>query len=383
MLGVVVVAAGSGTRLGEPVPKAFVTLGDRSLLEHAVRTARSLTEEVELVAVVPAERQDEARRLLADSDAVVVAGGSTRQQSVAAGLAALSPDVDVVLVHDAARPLVPVDVFARVTGAVRRTRGGVIPVLGVVDSVKRIAPRDDAAASLETAVLGAVDRRELVSAQTPQGFPRAALDAAYATAATEHSDDAALFAAAGGAVSTVAGHDHGFKVTSPADLDRAQGIVRGSSARTGVGVDIHAFDETVPLWLGGLHWPDEPGLAGHSDGDALLHAVCDALLSAAGLGDVGSNFGIDDPHYKGAASVDFLQASLERVRAAGYRVANVSVQLVAERPRIAPRRGELEEHLSRLVDAPVSVSGTTADGIGVIGRGEGIQAVAVATLVAA
>jgi 2-C-methyl-D-erythritol 4-phosphate cytidylyltransferase/2-C-methyl-D-erythritol 2,4-cyclodiphosphate synthase len=213
--------------------------------------------------------------------------------------------------------------------------------------------------------------------QTPQGFPRDKLDAAYAAATQEWTDDAAVYAANGGTVQVVDGETRAFKITVPWDLRRAESIL-GATAniRTGVGMDVHAFDESAPLWLGGLYWPDEPGLAGHSDGDALAHAICDALLSAAGLGDLGSRFGTSDPRFAGAHAEVFIGETVALVKGAGYAVGNVSVQLVANRPRIGERRMELESHLSGLVGAPVSVSATTTDGLGAIGEGKGVFAMA-------
>ena len=203
------------------------------------------------------------------------------------------------------------------------------------------------------------------------------MDAAYAAATQEWTDDAAVYAANGGTVRVVDGETRAFKITVPWDLRRAESIL-GATAniRTGVGMDVHAFDESAPLWLGGLYWPDEPGLAGHSDGDALAHAICDALLSAAGLGDIGSRFGTSDPRFAGAHADVFLGETVALVKGAGYAVGNVSVQLVANRPRIGERRMELEAHLSGLVGAPVSVSATTTDGLGALGEGKGVFAMA-------
>jgi len=216
--------------------------------------------------------------------------------------------------------------------------------------------------------------------QTPQGFPLAALRAAYAAADREHTDDAALFEAAGHPVVVVAGSAEGFKITTEADLHRAAATLEGGAMRTGIGIDVHAFDDGAALWLGGLYWPNQPGLAGHSDGDAVIHAICDALLSAAGLGDIGGRFGSDDPRFAGARSELFLRESLEAVEGAGFEVVNVAVQVVANQPRIAQRRSEIEALLSGIVGAPVSVAGTTSDHLGFTGRGEGLSATATALL---
>jgi 2-C-methyl-D-erythritol 4-phosphate cytidylyltransferase/2-C-methyl-D-erythritol 2,4-cyclodiphosphate synthase len=233
-------------------------------------------------------------------------------------------------------------------------------------------------------MLEQVDRSQLAAIQTPQGFPFEAYRAALAAVQpeAEHTDDASVFAAAGHTVLTVAGDDRAFKVTTPWDLRRAEQLAAGDrpSVRTGIGIDVHAYDESQPLWLGGLYWPGEPGLAGHSDGDAICHAVCDALLSAAGLGDIGSRFGVADPRFADARGEVFLVATLDLVRDAGFEVVNVSVQVIAQRPRFAPRRHEVEALLSRALGAPVSVAATTSDGLGFTGRAEGVAAVATAML---
>lgn len=379
-VGIVVVAAGSGTRLGAGEPKAFVELRGIPILEHALRGVFDAIEPMQVVVVAPAAKLSAARSILsrvagaARDGRAVIAGGETRQDSVRAGLSALHPEVEVVLVHDAARALTPSTLLDRVVGAVRVSGAGVVPALPVSDTIKRV----DGALVRET-----VDRSALVHVQTPQGFPRAELDLAYGAADAEYTDDAALFQAADGTVTTVEGEARAFKITTPWDLRRAENVLGVSAGiRTGIGIDVHAYDEGDPLWLGGVYWPDAPGLSGHSDGDAVIHAICDALLSAAGLGDLGSRFGTDDPRFAGARSEVFLRETLALVTGAGYAVGNVAVQVVGKHPRLAPRRTEVEATLTALVGAPVSVAATTSDGLGFTGRGEGLTAVATALLLA-
>ncbi|WP_307852641.1 2-C-methyl-D-erythritol 4-phosphate cytidylyltransferase [Glaciihabitans sp. dw_435] len=390
-VAVIVVAAGSGTRLGQPLPKAFVDVGGRTVLARALDSIFQLPEQVQVIVVAPVELLDEARIMGADAAGVahasvtVVPGGATRQASVAAGLAVLAPSVETVLVHDSARALTPHTQFAAVIDAVRTTAAGVIPGLAVSDTIKRVAD----GIAVET-----VDRSQLTAVQTPQGFPRVELVAAYAAAEIEYTDDAALFSAAGLTVSVIAGDPLAFKITTPWDLRRAGSLVapgaqpeasthrRGASLglRTGIGIDVHGYDPNEPLWLGGLYWPNEVGLAGHSDGDVVMHAICDALLSAAGLGDIGGRFGTADPRFENAHGEVFLRETLALVRGDGLDIENIAVQVIGNTPRLSPRRIEIEQHLTSAVGAPVSVSATTSDGLGFTGRGEGISAIATALL---
>ncbi|GAA5203126.1 2-C-methyl-D-erythritol 4-phosphate cytidylyltransferase [Microbacterium jejuense] len=381
-VGIVVVAAGSGTRLGAGGPKAFVGIDRHSILRHALDGVFAAPE-AQVVIVAPEGREGDARTeaLVAAGDRAdlvsVVTGGPTRQDSVAAGLGALWGDVEIVLVHDAARALTPPEVFSRVIGAIDAGADGVIPVLPVIDTIKRVAGDE---------IVAAVDRAELAAAQTPQGFRRRVLDAAYAAATEDFTDDAALVAAAGHTVAAVPGHPLGFKITTAADLDRARHLLGASSAvalpRVGVGTDVHAFGGGGTLWLAGLEWPGEQALSGHSDGDAVAHAIVDALLAAAGLGDIGTHFGTDHPEYAGAHADAFLTRTTVLLRESGWRVGNVSVQVQANRPRFAARRVEAERALSdALGGAAVSVSATTTDGLGFTGRTEGVSAFAVALVV--
>ncbi|WP_125131434.1 2-C-methyl-D-erythritol 4-phosphate cytidylyltransferase [Microbacterium sp. 10M-3C3] len=389
---VIVVAAGSGTRLGAGGPKAFVGIDEHTVLRHALDGvfAGPLAQ---VVVVAPAGREGDAltEAYAAAGDArdlvSVVVGGDTRQASVAAGLAAVWADVRYVLVHDAARALTPPAVFARVIEALEADNPAVVPVVPVVDTLKRVDGH---------VALAAVDRSELAAAQTPQGFSRVDLEAAYAAASEEFTDDAALMADAGHAVVVVPGDRAAFKITTPDDLERARALLAPEAhtrvaieqphplPRVGVGTDVHAFGGEGDLWLAGLSWPGEPALSGHSDGDAVSHAIVDALLAAAGLGDIGTHFGTDRPEYAGAHADRFLERTLALLGEAGWRVGNVSVQVQAVRPRFAARRAEAEAALSdALGGAPVSVSATTTDGLGFTGRGEGVAAYAVALVVPA
>nr|WP_243074502.1 2-C-methyl-D-erythritol 4-phosphate cytidylyltransferase [Microbacterium sp. SS28] len=391
-IAVIVVAAGSGTRLGRSTPKAFVGLDEHSILRHALRGVFAATA-AQVIVVAPEDRVGDALTEAIEAagdkrDLVsVVPGGATRQESVRAGLHAVWGDVDIVLVHDAARALTPPEVFARVVAAIDAGADGAIPVLPVIDTLKRVDGSE---------IVAAVDRAELAAAQTPQGFRRDVLDAAYGAATEDFTDDAALVAQAGHSVAAVAGDALGFKITTPADLDRARGLVTplpavtstiGHAAvvpRVGLGTDVHAFGGAGDLWLAGLEWPGEPALSGHSDGDAVAHAIVDALLSAAGLGDIGTHFGTSRPEYAAAHADAFLARTLALLGEAGWRIGNVSVQVQANRPRFAARRAEAEAALSAaLGGASVSLSATTTDGLGFTGTGEGVAAFAVALLVPA
>ncbi|MCT2086893.1 2-C-methyl-D-erythritol 4-phosphate cytidylyltransferase [Microbacterium enclense] len=392
-LAVIVVAAGSGTRLNGGAPKAFVGLDEHTILRHALRGVFAAPR-AQVVVVVPAGFEGaaltDAREVAGDRlDLVsVVAGGDTRQSSVAAGLRALWADVDTVLVHDAARALTPPEVFERVIAALDDGADAVIPAVPVVDTIKRV----DAAG----AIVAAVDRSELAAAQTPQGFRREILAEALTAADADHTDDAALVAAAGHPVITVAGDAASFKITTGPDLDRARSLLAAApppaapaesmprGPRIGIGTDVHAFGGAGTLWLAGLEWPGEDPLSGHSDGDAVAHAIVDALLAAAGLGDIGTHFGTDRPEFAGAHAEAFLAHTRNLLAEAGWRIGNVSVQVQANRPRFAGRRVESERVLSAaLGGAPVSVSATTTDGLGFTGRTEGVAAFATALVVPA
>ncbi|PYY52885.1 bifunctional 2-C-methyl-D-erythritol 4-phosphate cytidylyltransferase/2-C-methyl-D-erythritol 2,4-cyclodiphosphate synthase [Curtobacterium sp. MCSS17_011] len=391
---VVVVAAGSGTRLGIGTAKAFVPVAGALMLARALEPLFALPSPTLVVVVAPASHLDECRQVVVSAAGAAVAytavvpGGADRHGSVEAGLAVLPDSVTTVLVHDAARCLTPAAQFSRVFDAVATGDGaGFVPALPVTDTVKRV----DGDVVVET-----VDRAALVGVQTPQGFPLAPLRRAYAVSSQSETDDAGVFQAVGGTVRFVPGDADAFKITTPWDLGRAESIVRarteaagGAGAgvqaanavvavRLGLGVDVHAFDDASPCRVGLLDFPGEPGLSGHSDGDAVAHAVCDALLSAGGLGDIGGRFGTADPQYAGATGDVFVRGAVALLADAGLVPVSVTVQVIGNRPRIGRRRDEMQDALSAVVGAPVAVSGTTTDGLGFTGRGEGLAAIATA-----
>jgi 2-C-methyl-D-erythritol 4-phosphate cytidylyltransferase/2-C-methyl-D-erythritol 2,4-cyclodiphosphate synthase len=249
----------------------------------------------------------------------------------------------------------------------------VIPGLPEVDTVNVIDSNGY--------VLDTPDRASLRTIQTPQGFQASILREAHALA-EDATDDASLVSKLGHKVKVIAGEEAALKITTPADLAIAMTFIGvPAQFRTGVGVDAHAFSESKerPLWLAGLLWPDEIGVDGHSDGDVAAHAICDALFAATSTGDLGSNFGTARPEYAGASGATLLAQTLKIVSSAGYSISNLTVQIIGNRPRIGARRAEAIEAISRaLGGAPVSISATTTDGMGLTGEGKGIAAIATA-----
>jgi len=372
-VAVVLLAAGKGERLGAKAPKAFVELAGKSLLEHSVFRALATDNLKQLIIAVPESHLTqtlEFEKQLSNQgvDIRVVVGGATRQQSVSESLAVLGGGIDIVLVHDSARSLASTDLFNRVAQAVFDNQIGVIPALHVADTIKRY--KGDV-------IQETIERSDLVRAQTPQGFPASVLVAAHVGAAQEFTDDAALVQSIGGTVMMIEGEEQAMKITTAEDFERAQTYLL-AHARTGIGSDAHRYseDKSKTLYLGGLEWPGELALEGHSDGDVISHAIVDSLLSAANLGDIGSNFGVDRPEYSGASGEVFLKATLELLKDQDFEPVNVSVQLIGNRPKLAPRRLEVETHLGAIIGAPVSVSATTTDGMGFLGSDEGLAAVA-------
>ena len=370
----IIAGAGMGHRLGTEIPKALIQIQGITLLERAFASLSKVVDEIVITA--PAGYEEQFKAIVGQS-AEVVTGGILRSDSIRVALKALSPSVESVLIHDAARALASSALAARVLDELRSGQSAVIPVLKVIDTIKEI-DRDGF-------VRATPDRSSLVAAQTPQGFNRQVLERAH-SASDDATDDAALVEAIGVKVKTIDGEASAFKITTKEDIGQALLLLSpiDRNFKVGLGVDAHAFssDQDRKLWLAGLLWPEQVGVDGYSDGDVAAHAICDALFSAAGLGDLGSNFGVDDSKYQGASGEMLLKEAFSKITSAGYEIGNISVQIVCNKPKIGPRRAEAIKALSKaLGGAEVSVSATSTDGLGFTGQGLGISALATALLI--
>jgi len=368
----VVVAAGKGLRAGQGVPKQFAIWRGKPLVRHSVETLSRLGA-IPIVVAVPEEYRDLADEALSGIDNVqLVSGGATRQESVALALEAIehSPTPSV-LIHDGARPVLPAAVVDRLLAALERSPCA-IPVLPVVDSI---------AVDRDGFMHAAAQREELRRVQTPQAFRFIDILAAHRAwrEALAAGDDAQVARAAGLPVEMVEGDERLHKLTYAADFRTGAGMIR-----TGTGFDVHRLVAGEELWLCGLRIDHDMGLAGHSDADVGLHAVVDAILGACALGDIGDHFPPNDPRWKGAPSGRFIAHAVELAENSGYEIGNVDLTLVCEAPKIGPHREAMRERLAELLGvetSKVSVKATTTEKLGFTGRGEGIAAQAVATLV--
>jgi 2-C-methyl-D-erythritol 4-phosphate cytidylyltransferase/2-C-methyl-D-erythritol 2,4-cyclodiphosphate synthase len=368
----VVVAAGKGQRAGGPLPKQFAAWRGKPLVRHSAETLARLGAGAIVVAVPPGA-DDLARESLAGIDGIrFVTGGATRQESVRAALEALAGEAPAqVLIHDAARPDLPEPVVARLLAALQ-AHPAAIPVLPVVDSM---------AVAAGSLMGGQAKREELRRVQTPQAFRFAEILAAHRAWPGEPSagDDAQVARAAGLEVALVEGDERLRKLTFAADFRTGAAMIR-----IGTGYDVHRLAAGEELWLCGVRIEHDKGLAGHSDADVALHAVVDAILGACAQGDIGEHFPPSDPRWKDAPSEKFIAHAAELADNAGYRVGNVDVTLICEAPKVAPHREAMRRKLAALLGVDmtqVSVKATTTERLGFTGRGEGIAAQAVATLV--
>jgi 2-C-methyl-D-erythritol 4-phosphate cytidylyltransferase/2-C-methyl-D-erythritol 2,4-cyclodiphosphate synthase len=392
LVDVIVVAAGSSSRMGG-IDKLWTDVAGQPLLGRTLAAVAAAPEVARVVLVVARDRvaTATAAEWLPDCVRAVVPGGASRHESVRAGFEALE-ELDgsdlagdaVVLVHDAARPFVTPGLIAAVAAAARE-HGAAIPVLPVAETLKRV---------VDGTIESTIDRNGVATAQTPQGVRRqllrSALGRRFADAERTWTDEAGLLEACRIAVHAIPGEATNVKVTLPADLQRAESVFGGRApgaaavaTRIGLGHDRHSFGPGEPLLLGGVEFAGVPRLFGHSDGDVVLHAVADALLGAAALGDLGRLFPADDRTPRGVASSALLNTVVERVAAAGYRPLSVDITIVAARPRLGDRLDQIASSVATLVGVDpgaVAVKASTGNLDGMEGAGRGISAQAIALL---
>lgn len=368
-----IVAAGKGERAGGGLPKQFRLLGGKPVLRWAVESLlRHPAVHAVRVVIGQGQHGDAASALDGLDVGEFVEGGAERADSVRAGLGAVRGDA--VLVHDAARPFCPPAVVDRLLASLEFFDGAA-PVLPVGDTLAQIG---------ET--LGdPIDRTGLARVQTPQACRLDALKSAYQRwSGPAPTDETTVLRAVGLKVAAVHGDPALDKLTLPADFERAEQWLAGRlSPRTGMGFDVHAFSGEGPLMLGGIEVPHSRGLAGHSDADVALHAITDALLGAAGLGDIGEHFPPSDPRWKGAASSIFLAHAVELLRSNGALIDHIDCTVIAEEPKIGPHRAAMRARIAEIAGLgvdQVSVKATTTEGLGFTGRREGIAAQAVASI---
>jgi 2-C-methyl-D-erythritol 4-phosphate cytidylyltransferase/2-C-methyl-D-erythritol 2,4-cyclodiphosphate synthase len=372
----ILAAGGRGLRLGHVQPKQLLVIAGRSILERSVSLLQTHPDVNEVIVALPGELVDDPPPYLLNTSKPlrVVKGGARRQDSVAAAFRLVSERADVVVIHDAARPFASGALVARTIAAAAES-GAALAALGARDTVKQVAG---------DVVQATLDRQTIFLAQTPQAFRRDVLRDALAVTG-DATDEAALAERAGHAVRIVEGEPSNIKVTTPEDLVIAEAIGReGKPARTGragMGYDLHRLVEGRPFILGGVTIPFERGLAGHSDADAVCHAVTDAILGAAGAGDIGRHFSDTDPRWKGASSLDLLRRAVEVVHGEGLDVGNVDATVIVERPKLAPYIEQMRANLAAVLGVSidrVSIKGKTNEGLGELGRGEALAVHAIA-----
>jgi 2-C-methyl-D-erythritol 4-phosphate cytidylyltransferase/2-C-methyl-D-erythritol 2,4-cyclodiphosphate synthase len=402
----VIAAGGTGTRIGSSQPKQFLPIGGRPILLRTIDSLLALENIIHVVVVLPQNHIARAEALLADQSwtvpVICVPGGATRQDSVHAGVRCIPSEADLILVHDAVRPFCDREILDRVVRAAWRT-GGAVPGIPATETIQRVSGRGR--------VLKTPPREQLYAIQTPQCFRAPVLRSALELAFHEGfsgTDESSVVCRAKQPVAVVEGSQDNIKITRVLDLDLAERILARREAegrgfedgqaaptikrpkageiemlRIGHGMDYHRLVQNRRLVLGGVEIPFEKGLEGHSDADALSHAVCDALLGAAALGDIGSHFPDHDPMHKDRSSLDFLSEVRDRIGRAGWRILNVDATLLAQRPKLSPFFESMRLNLSRVLALPaaaISIKATTTEGMNAEGCGEGISAHAVALL---
>jgi len=383
----IIAAGGRGARVGAPHPKQLLAIAGRAILERSVSAFVDHPSIDEVIVALPAALAAEPPAYLsgASKPVRIVVGGERRQDSVANAFKAAAANAEVILIHDAARPFASADLISRTIGAAAES-GAAIAALQARDTVKLTGPAE---AGRDRNIVHTVPRDTVWLAQTPQGFRRDVLKAALdeaARSAVEVTDEATLVERAGHPVAVVEGDASNIKITTADDLAVAEAIARGSAkpartGRAGTGYDLHRLVEGRPLIVGGVTIPSPLGALGHSDADVVCHAVTDAILGAACLGDIGLHFPDSDPQWKGASSLDLLSRACEMLRAEGLDVGNVDVTIVLERPKIKPHIAEMRTLVARAIGidaARVSIKGKTNEGVDAVGRGEAIAAHAIA-----
>ncbi|MGJ8597461.1 bifunctional 2-C-methyl-D-erythritol 4-phosphate cytidylyltransferase/2-C-methyl-D-erythritol 2,4-cyclodiphosphate synthase [Sulfitobacter sp.] len=368
-----IVAAGRGMRAGGPRPKQWQRLGSQRVIDHTISAFEAHSDVHKIAVVLHSDDMHEAAAFEARGITVAV-GGAERSDSVRAGLTAL-PDCTHVLIHDAARPCVSPTVIDGVIAALK-THDAAAPGLPVTDALWTGAQAE---------VTGTKDRTGLYAAQTPQGFSRDALLAAYNTYSGVAADDVAVARSAGLKVAITTGDPDNIKITTRGDFARAKAILEKTmDIRTGNGFDVHAFGAGDHVMLCGVKIPHEQGLVGHSDADVGLHTVTDAIYGALAAGDIGTHFPPSDPQWKGADSHIFLRHAAKMARDQGFTLTHVDCTLICEHPKVGPHAAAMREAVAEMIGIEVdrvSVKATTSERLGFTGRGEGIACMATATLV--
>ncbi len=376
-VSVIIVAAGQGKRAG--IQKQWVTIGSKPLIAYSLETFEKhpLVQAIYLGVDKDHLRTGEEAlaRWAPGKGRRTYPGGERRQDTVWEGLKLLDEECTLVGIHDGARPLASPNFIRRVIQKARK-KGAAIPVLPLKDTVKEVE---------KDQVVRTLQRGRLRAAQTPQFFKRGIIIGAYEKAlreGQEATDDAALVEAMGYPLWWVEGEETNFKVTCPQDLERVRAMLE-SPIKVGFGYDVHPFVKGRRLMLGGIEISNEKGLQGHSDADVLCHAVVDALLGAAGMGDIGTHFPDSDPRYKDSSSLEFLRDAARLLQRGDWEIVHIDATLVLEKPRIAPYKKEMEQRIAQALNIPthrINLKATTTEGLGFTGRGEGIAAYAIATL---
>ncbi|MGV8056541.1 MAG: 2-C-methyl-D-erythritol 4-phosphate cytidylyltransferase [Smithellaceae bacterium] len=383
----IIPAGGAGRRLKAGIAKQYLQLEKLPVLVHSLKVFEQTAVINEIIVVVPASDIKFVREELIKKNNLrkvinIIAGGAERQDSVRNGLAAIDDKCDIVVVHDGVRPFVTQEMIRRVIEVAKEFRAASIGV-PAKDTIKETKDND--------LVVKTLPRQNLWLTQTPQAFQFVVLKEAYEAVRRDNyygTDDASLVEHIGVRVKMIAGSYENIKITTPEDLIIAEALLKSKSGgemkiRTGFGYDSHRFTEGRKLILGGVEIPFEKGLQGHSDADALIHAVCDALLGAAGLGDIGRHFPDTDPAYKGISSMLFLERVTEMITSKGFSINNIDATVIMEKPKLAPYAECIITNIAgalNISSAHVNVKAKTNEGMGFVGRNEGIAVFAIATV---